>query len=93
MFLRPALARWSLWHERRANTNSSSLASAYMFENDDYFAVPDWKLDVSWILCTISASVAALLTMILSPRVLLKKTWLSDGRACCPEVWPSVRFR
>lgn len=32
-----------------------------MFENDDYFNVPDWRLDVSWILCTISASVAALL--------------------------------
>ncbi|KAJ4396147.1 hypothetical protein N0V93_000365 [Gnomoniopsis smithogilvyi] len=34
---------------------------SYLFENDDFFAVPDWRLDTSWILCTVSASVAALL--------------------------------
>lgn len=32
-----------------------------MFESDTYFAEPDWRLDTSWILCTVSASVAALL--------------------------------
>lgn len=32
-----------------------------MFDNDKYFSVPDWRLDTSWILCTVSASVAALL--------------------------------
>ncbi|KAJ4418711.1 hypothetical protein N0V82_005382 [Gnomoniopsis sp. IMI 355080] len=34
---------------------------SYLFENDDFFAVPDWRLDTSWILCTVSASVSALL--------------------------------
>jgi len=33
---------------------------AYLYENDDRF-FPGWKLDASWVLCTTSWSVSALL--------------------------------
>ncbi|KAF3760706.1 hypothetical protein M406DRAFT_267862 [Cryphonectria parasitica EP155] len=38
---------------------------SFLFDNDEYFSVPGWQLDTSWILCTVSASVAALLVGIL----------------------------
>lgn len=31
---------------------------AYLYNNDQLFSVPGWKLDWSWTLCTISASVS-----------------------------------
>ena len=33
---------------------------AFLYEHDDRF-FPGWKLDVSWILCTVSWSIAAIL--------------------------------
>lgn len=33
---------------------------AYLFDNDDDFSIPGWKLDNSWILCTVSWSIAIL---------------------------------
>ena len=29
---------------------------AYLFDNDDQFAVPGWSLDVSWYISTVSAA-------------------------------------
>lgn len=34
---------------------------SFLYDNDEYFSVPGWRLDTSWILCTVSASVAAIL--------------------------------
>ncbi|KAH8785413.1 hypothetical protein F5883DRAFT_515041 [Diaporthe sp. PMI_573] len=34
---------------------------SFLYDNDEYFSVPGWRLDTSWILCTVSASVAAVL--------------------------------
>lgn len=34
---------------------------SFLFDNDEFFSVPGWNLDVSWVLCTVSASIAALL--------------------------------
>lgn len=34
---------------------------SFLFDNDEFFSVPGWTLDISWILCTVSASLAALL--------------------------------
>lgn len=34
---------------------------SFLFDYDDFFSVPGWSLDTSWILCTVSASIAALL--------------------------------
>lgn len=36
---------------------ANGLSQAYLYDNDDRF-FPGWKLDKSWILCTVSASVA-----------------------------------
>ncbi|KAF9880883.1 hypothetical protein CkaCkLH20_01925 [Colletotrichum karsti] len=33
---------------------------AYLFDNDEFFRVPGWGLDTSWILCTVSASLSVL---------------------------------
>lgn len=43
---------------------------AYLYDNDDRF-FPGWKLDISWILCTISWSVAALLAAGISAAAVL----------------------
>ena len=44
---------------------------AYLYENDDRF-FPGWKLDVSWVLCTVSWSVLLLLGVgIISSALLL----------------------
>ncbi len=32
----------------------------YLLDNDEKFIVPGWRLDTSWILCTISGGVAIL---------------------------------
>lgn len=32
----------------------------YLFDNDDFFLVPGYRLDSSWYLCTFSAGVALL---------------------------------
>ncbi|PSR97685.1 hypothetical protein BD289DRAFT_425469 [Coniella lustricola] len=34
---------------------------SFLFDNDEYFSVPGWRLDTSWILCTVSGSMALLL--------------------------------
>lgn len=34
---------------------------SFLYDNDEYFSVPGWRLDTSWILCTVSASIAAIL--------------------------------
>lgn len=34
---------------------------SFLYDNDEYFSVPGWNLDTSWVLCTVSASIAALL--------------------------------
>lgn len=34
--------------------------AAFLFNNDEKFQVPGWKLDTSWILCTVSAVIALL---------------------------------
>lgn len=34
---------------------------SFLFDDDEFFSVPGWTLDTSWILCTVSASLAALL--------------------------------
>ncbi|KAG6359222.1 hypothetical protein INS49_012743 [Diaporthe citri] len=34
---------------------------SFLYDKDEYFSVPGWRLDTSWILCTVSASVAAIL--------------------------------
>ncbi|KAJ0120230.1 hypothetical protein N8I77_002502 [Diaporthe amygdali] len=34
---------------------------SFLYDNDEYFSVPGWRLDTSWILCTVSAGVAAIL--------------------------------
>ncbi|KAG8168548.1 hypothetical protein KVR01_001297 [Diaporthe batatas] len=34
---------------------------SFLYDNDEYFSVQGWRLDTSWILCTVSASVAAVL--------------------------------
>ncbi|KKY39972.1 putative pre-mrna splicing factor [Diaporthe ampelina] len=39
---------------------------SFLYDNDEYFAVPGWRLDTSWILCTVSAGVAAILVGALS---------------------------
>ncbi|KAB5572604.1 hypothetical protein GE09DRAFT_1054667 [Coniochaeta sp. 2T2.1] len=33
---------------------------AYLFDNHSRFAVPGWRLDTSWILCTVSGTVVVL---------------------------------
>ncbi|KAH8893382.1 hypothetical protein GQ53DRAFT_763687 [Thozetella sp. PMI_491] len=33
---------------------------AYLFDNDEQFIVPGWRLDTSWILCLVSGSIAVL---------------------------------
>jgi hypothetical protein len=33
---------------------------AYLLDNDEQFVVPGWRLDTSWILCTVSAGIAVL---------------------------------
>jgi hypothetical protein len=43
---------------------------AYLYDNDDRF-FPGWKLDTSWILCTLSWSVMILLAGIISSTALL----------------------
>lgn len=35
-------------------------SQAYLYDNDDRF-FPGWKLDISWVLCTVSWSVMLLL--------------------------------
>jgi len=39
---------------------------AYLFDNDEKFFAPGWKLDKSWILCTISWSIAILSAVFIS---------------------------
>ncbi|KAK8056473.1 hypothetical protein PG993_001700 [Apiospora rasikravindrae] len=39
---------------------------AYLFDTDTQFDVPGWSLGYSWILCTVSASVSALLAIAFS---------------------------
>lgn len=34
-----------------------------MFNNDDQFSLPGWRLSSSWILCVVSASVSVLLAV------------------------------
>ncbi|KAI3400108.1 hypothetical protein diail_4338 [Diaporthe ilicicola] len=34
---------------------------SFLYDKDEYFSVPGWRLDTSWILCTVSAGVAAIL--------------------------------
>lgn len=34
--------------------------AAYLFDHDELFLVPGWRLDTPWILCTVSACVSAL---------------------------------
>lgn len=34
---------------------------SFLYDHDEYFSVPGWDLDTSFILCTVSASIAALL--------------------------------
>jgi hypothetical protein len=43
---------------------------AHLYDNDDRF-FPGWKLDTSWILCTVSWSVMILLAGIISSTALL----------------------
>ncbi|ORY65254.1 uncharacterized protein BCR38DRAFT_341706 [Pseudomassariella vexata] len=44
---------------------------AYLFDHDQMFTVPGWKLDYSWILCTVSASVSVLLAIVLGTSAYL----------------------
>ncbi|POS70100.1 hypothetical protein DHEL01_v211507 [Diaporthe helianthi] len=39
---------------------------SFLYDNDEYFSVPGWRLDTSWILCTVSAGVAAVLVGVLA---------------------------
>ncbi|KAL1844500.1 hypothetical protein VTK73DRAFT_2401 [Phialemonium thermophilum] len=43
----------------------------YLFDHDDQFLVPGWRLDTSWILSTVSASVALLCAAGLAVSVLV----------------------
>ena len=43
---------------------------AFLYENDDRF-FPGWKLDISWILCTVSWTVAFLLACGISAAAIL----------------------
>ncbi|RYP77461.1 hypothetical protein DL769_003415 [Monosporascus sp. CRB-8-3] len=36
---------------------------AYLFNNDEQFALPGWRLSSSWILCTVSAAVSVLIAL------------------------------
>jgi len=40
--------------------NRGFYMQAYLYDNDDRF-FPGWKLDISWVLCTVSWSVMVLL--------------------------------
>ncbi|MCJ1450716.1 hypothetical protein MMC28_001050 [Mycoblastus sanguinarius] len=44
--------------------------AAYLYDNDDRF-FPGWKLDISWIVCTVSWSVMFLLAAGISATALL----------------------
>ncbi|KUI74252.1 hypothetical protein VM1G_09733 [Cytospora mali] len=34
---------------------------SFLYDHDEFFSVPGWNLDTSWFLCTVSASIAALI--------------------------------
>lgn len=36
------------------------MQQAYLFETSKRFAVPGWRLDTSWILCTVSGTAVVL---------------------------------
>jgi hypothetical protein len=45
----------------RGELRADGLCSqAYLFDNDDMFLVPGWRLDSSWVLCTVSAAASVL---------------------------------
>lgn len=49
---------WLLWYVFPSScVTVADLIQAYLFDNDDRFFV-GWKLDKSWIMCTVSWSIA-----------------------------------
>jgi hypothetical protein len=48
-----------------ASVDASNLLQAYLLDNEEQFIVPFWRLDTSWILCTVSAGTLALCTLCL----------------------------
>jgi hypothetical protein len=46
---------------------------AYLYDNDDQFTIPGWKLDVSWIISTISAVLSGLGAAALASSAFLLK--------------------
>jgi hypothetical protein len=44
----------SMWNRLTCDVQS------YLFDNDDMFIVPGWRLDSSWVLCTVGAAASVL---------------------------------
>jgi len=61
------------------------MSQAYLFDNDDRFFV-GWQLDKSWILCTVSWSVAILSAIFISASAFVLSP--EDGY----ELIPSERY-
>jgi len=46
-------------HIRRVLVEANGIPQAFLYDNDDRF-IPGWRLDTSWILCTVSWTVLGL---------------------------------
>ena len=57
-------------YELSSEDGDADKRQAYLYDNDDRF-FPGWKLDTSWILCTLSWSVSVLLAGGISASALL----------------------
>lgn len=62
-----------MWKRKRNLGADWSGAKAYLYDNDDRF-FPGWRLDTSWILCTVSWSVMFLLAAFIVAATLLLPT-------------------